>query len=188
MTDPHNISLVVSTYNWPQALELVLLGVAAQKKLPAEVLIADDGSGAATKELIRSFQHKFPVPLQHIWQPDEGFQLARIRNKAIAAAQADYIVQIDGDSIPEKHFIMDHARVAETGCFVRGTRGLLTPGASQRAIAQKKIAFHFYSSGVKHRNNVLRSPLLLPLGIKKEQTPSGLKAAIWGFGERILSV
>ncbi|WP_008586746.1 glycosyltransferase family 2 protein [Niabella soli] len=181
MTDPHNISLVVSTYNWPQALELVLLGVAAQKKLPAEVLIADDGSGAATKELIRSFQHKFPVPLQHIWQPDEGFQLARIRNKAIAAAQADYIVQIDGDSIPEKHFIMDHARVAETGCFVRGTRGLLTPGASQRAIAQKKIAFHFYSSGVKHRNNVLRSPLLLPLGIKKETNSFRVKGSNMGF-------
>ena len=38
-------SMIVSTYNWPQALELVLLSIKKQTLLPDEVIIADDGSG-----------------------------------------------------------------------------------------------------------------------------------------------
>ncbi|NQD72201.1 glycosyltransferase, partial [Sphingobacterium shayense] len=38
------VSLIISTYNWPAALELVLLSVAKQSILPEQIIIADDGS------------------------------------------------------------------------------------------------------------------------------------------------
>jgi len=36
---PKSVSLIVTTYNWPKALELVLLSIKAQSTLPNEVII-----------------------------------------------------------------------------------------------------------------------------------------------------
>ncbi len=36
-------SLVTPTFNWPEALELLLLSIEKQSILPNEVIIADDG-------------------------------------------------------------------------------------------------------------------------------------------------
>src|SRR5687768_10761216 len=92
-------SLIISTYNWPEALNLCLMSIKSQTLLPDEIIIADDGSSGETKVLIENFQRSFEVPILHVWQPDQGFQLSRIRNKAIARATKEYIIQIDGDLI-----------------------------------------------------------------------------------------
>jgi len=101
-------SLITPTYNWPEALELLLLSVMNQTVLPNEVIIADDGSGKDTRHLIETFQKKFPVPLIHIWHEDIKNRKPKIMNQAIAAAKYDYIVEIDGDIIMNKHFVEDH--------------------------------------------------------------------------------
>ena len=46
------ISVAVITYNWPEALELVLRALASQTELPYEVIVTDDGSRPATRELL----------------------------------------------------------------------------------------------------------------------------------------
>ena len=46
------ISVIVTTYNRPDALNLVLSALAQQTQLPNEVIIADDGSTDATRLLI----------------------------------------------------------------------------------------------------------------------------------------
>ena len=57
-----NSALVISTYNWPEALELVLKSVRTQIVYPDEVIIADDGSTDETKKLINKNQkNDFPV-------------------------------------------------------------------------------------------------------------------------------
>jgi len=121
MSQP-NCTLVASTYNWPEALELLLLSVLNQSVLPNEVIIADDGSGEDTKNLIENFKKTFPVPLVHIWQEDLKNRKSRIMNKAIAAAKYDYIVEIDGDIILNKHFIEDHLAYAQKGHYLFGSR------------------------------------------------------------------
>ena len=65
--------------------------------MPDEVIVGDDGSTSETKDLIESFKKDFPVPLIHLWQEDKGFRLAMMRNKSVAAATGDYIIEIDGD-------------------------------------------------------------------------------------------
>jgi glycosyltransferase involved in cell wall biosynthesis len=150
-------SLLIATYNWPEALELCLKSVLHQKVLPGEVIIADDGSRGETRNLIESFQKKFPVPLSHIWQPDEGFQLARIRNKGIAAANFPYIIQIDGDLILHPFFIKDHLQLGKKGYFTTGSRVLLSPETSQRLLENHSIELTKYSFGNRNFFNGLRS-------------------------------
>jgi glycosyltransferase involved in cell wall biosynthesis len=131
----NNCSLIIATYNWPQALELCLKSVQQQKIFPTEVIIADDGSKKETADLIRSFQKKFTVPVIHIWHPDEGFRLAAIRNKGIAAATTDYIIQIDGDLILHPYFIADHLEIKRNSFFSAGSRVMLSQKTSQNLLA-----------------------------------------------------
>ena len=76
-------ALIISTYNWPQALELCLKSVLSQVNLPDEVIIADDGSGEETKCLIDKLRSDFPIPVLHVWHKDQGFRKTIILNKAI---------------------------------------------------------------------------------------------------------
>lgn len=124
------VSLLVSTYNWPRALYLCLDSVMQQTILPDEILIADDGSGMATRDVVKHFERISPVPVRHIWHEDRGFRVATIRNKAIAASTCNYIIQIDGDLILERHFVQDHILFAKPGCYVSGSRGIITPKPS----------------------------------------------------------
>lgn len=153
------VSLIISTYNWPQSLTLCLESVMRQRVLPTEILIADDGSGPATRAVVERFAKASPVPLHHIWQEDEGFQVGRIRNKAIAASRCDYIVQVDGDMLLDKDFIRDHIAFARPGCYATGSRGFMTEPLTQRVLAGQTLPSPL-SRGLRNRNNALRLPLL----------------------------
>ena len=116
------ISLIISTYERPGPLDQVLQGVRGQSEMPVEILIADDGSGPATRELISQWQTRLAAPLRHIWHEDLGFRKTVILNKSLAAARADYVVLLDGDCVPHEQFVADHARLAEQGFWVQGRR------------------------------------------------------------------
>jgi glycosyltransferase involved in cell wall biosynthesis len=120
-----SISVIITTYNRPDALKQVLLGLAGQTRLPDEAIVADDGSGPATRQTIGAIASALPYRLVHVWQPDEGFRAAAIRNKAIAASMGDHLVCLDGDCIPDRHFIADHLALAEPGSFFQGKRVLV---------------------------------------------------------------
>ena len=102
------VSLIITTYNRPDALMLVLQSIANQTKLPEEVIIADDGSDDKTKKLITNYQESSSLNIIHSWQEDKGFRLAKSRNKAIAISNFEYIILIDGDVILHPKFIQDH--------------------------------------------------------------------------------
>ena len=125
-------SLIISTYNRPDALRLCLESIGRQTQMPSEVVVADDGSEDSTARLIESFSKSFPVAIRHIWHEDKGFRLAAIRNRAIAAAKGDYIIQIDGDVVLHPAFIEDHLAVCRRGCYVKGSRIRLNPEFTQK--------------------------------------------------------
>ena len=135
MIDAGDISLVVSTYNWPEALLVSLESVRRQSALPREVIVADDGSDERTRTLIEELARDFPVPLRHVWHADEGFRKTIIMNLAVRVASAPYIVQTDGDIVLHRHFIRDHAAMASEGYFVRGGRMMLPEKATGRILA-----------------------------------------------------
>ncbi len=168
---------------------MCLLSAFRQSLLPQEILIADDGSNDDTAELIRNFSKIAPVPLVHVWHEDNGFRLAEIRNKAIAVAQGDYIVQVDCDIIMEKHFIEDHCRLAKPGVFVAGKRTFLSQRKSKHIFQKKEWEpIHFWSWGVDmaRRKNTIRSSWLSrcfskweSLGTKRLLGKMGANVAFW---------
>ena len=114
------ISVIVSTYNSEEWLKKVLWGFHCQIFKDFEVVIADDGSGPKTKEVIEDFKAKIFYPVKHIWQEDDGFQKSRILNKAVEACNADYIIMTDGDCIPREDFVQVHYINKEKGYFISG--------------------------------------------------------------------
>ncbi|KAB5486921.1 MULTISPECIES: glycosyltransferase family 2 protein [Flagellimonas] len=114
------ISVIVSTYNAEEWLEKVLWGFNCQIFKDFEVVIADDGSGPKTKELLEELSEKVFYNIVHVWQEDDGFQKSRILNKAVEACNAEYIIMTDGDCIPREDFVEVHYINKEPGYFISG--------------------------------------------------------------------
>jgi glycosyltransferase involved in cell wall biosynthesis len=160
------ISVIVATYNWPQALRLSLESLKTQTDRNFEVIIADDGSRSDTRELIESMRADFPVPMEHVWIEDDGFRKTVVGNLAIAASKGDYLIFIDGDCIVQPDFITQHRRLAEPGHMVTGSRIL-----SDKVLAQEMLSWSHWSFE-RFKRHALRYRLrgglnkLLPLLVK----------------------
>jgi glycosyltransferase involved in cell wall biosynthesis len=128
------VSVIVATYNREDALDAVLRSLARQTDTRFEVLVADDGSRAATAEMIAAWAPRMPVPLEHVWHDDCGFRLAEIRNRAIRASKGDYCVFLDGDCLARPDYIAAHRALAEPGYFVIGNRILLSSEITARVL------------------------------------------------------
>jgi glycosyltransferase involved in cell wall biosynthesis len=116
------VSLIITTYNFPESLAKVVSGILSQTRLPDEVIIADDGSDDATAFAVKRISEGSPVPFFHVWQEKKGFRAAKIRNEAIKKSSGDYIILLDGDCVVNRHFIADHIALAEEGYFIQGKR------------------------------------------------------------------
>ncbi|MEC3907607.1 glycosyltransferase family 2 protein [Tamlana sp. 2201CG12-4] len=160
MNKPISSTLIISTYNWHEALELVLMSVKNQEEYPAEVIIADDGSTIKTQETVARFQDKFPVPLVHVWHKDDGFTKAIILNKAIAKAKGDYIIQADGDCILHPAFVKDHLNFAEENTYLYGSRVNIQENHLEKLFGKKQVRFSAFSQGIKKRTRALYIPFL----------------------------
>jgi glycosyltransferase involved in cell wall biosynthesis len=174
-------SLIITTFNWKEALELSILSVLKQTRLPDEIVIADDGSDNTTKEIVDRLANSSSIPLIHSWQQNKGFRLARSRNKAIAKSTGDYLILIDGDIVLEQHFIADHINAAKTGFFVQGTRVLLKESITRQALQQKELKACLSSPGLENRKNCLRSNLLSRLFSFSSTKLPGIKTCNFAF-------
>jgi glycosyltransferase involved in cell wall biosynthesis len=153
-------TLIVTTYNWPAALDLTLKSVARQALAPDEIIIADDGSGPETARVVERWKGNLSAPVVHLWQPHEGFRLARSRNRAITAAAGDYLIIVDGDMVLHEHFIADHVSAARRGSFIQGVRLLTEAEAGERMLREGCLDVSFFARGIRRRRHAVRNLLL----------------------------
>ena len=175
------VSLIITTYNWPESLILVLRSIENQTILPKEIIIADDGSTNETKDIITKFQKKSELKIIHSWQEDYGFRAAKSRNKAIAKAYGDYIILIDGDIILHRQFIQDHINNAKVGYFIQGSRVLLTQDITEQIIISKIISFSFFSKGLNSKKNSIHSNFLSKIFSTYKNSTRGTRCCNIGF-------
>ncbi|HAH23387.1 MAG TPA: glycosyl transferase family 2 [Prolixibacteraceae bacterium] len=192
------ISLIISTFNKPEYLFHCLKSITELKEFPDEVIIADDGSGEETTQLIEQFKAQFPVPFIHIRQEDEGFRLARNRNNGLLTSTGDYLIFIDDDLILHPLFIADHRHYAMQGCFYCGSRVRIGPKKTAVLMKNHRNRISFWESDIQSRLSALRIPFLHKIITGPGYTPNRLRGchmAFWksdlisinGFDERYTS-
>lgn len=190
------ISIIVTTYNWPQALGAVLRALYTQTENRFEIIVADDGSKEETLQVIQEFQKNYKhsvIPLVHVWQPDQGFRVAAIRNKALQKAKGEYIIFLDGDCIPMPDFIARHRALAEKGYFVFGNRVLLSASFTEILLKQdiflsKWNILNWVKAYIKGHSNRILPLIRFPLRMldfwrywrpKKWQGAKGCNLGVW---------
>ena len=164
------ISVIVTTYNREDALEAVLRSLARQTDQDFEVVVADDGSTAATGQLVEAWKAKVGHRLEHVWHEDRGFRAAEIRNRAILASRGGYCIFLDGDCIVRPDFVATHRRLAAPGWFVTGNRILLSSSLTTKVLREKLTPESWGFGGwliERWRGGVnrLSALLQLPLGL-----------------------
>lgn len=168
-------SIILSTYNRPQALLTVLEALKLQTIQDFEVCIADDGSTKDTQQIIENFQQQSAFPILHAWQDDRGFRAASARNNAVRMSSGDYLLFLDGDCIPRPNWIQQHLALSEKHAFVAGNRVLLDETLSH-AIETHRISFTdlFGLNVLRHKEHINRLiPLLkIPLGSMRKLKPT----------------
>lgn len=175
------VSLIVTTYNWPQALDLVLTAISRQRRMPDEVIIADDGSSEETARLVASWARKLSVPLHHIWQENRGFRAGRSRNRGIAAARGEYVILLDGDMVPDEHFVEDHLHVATPGWFVQGVRIPANAKRTAQMLESGTTSVSPFTSGIRRPYHAVRSRWLSKRLSRPWVRMSSIKSCNQGF-------
>ena len=175
------ITLIISTYNHLRPLELCVSAFERQTLQPYEILIADDGSGPKTCELIQRMLATSSTSFRHIWHEDKGFRKNTILNLALAQAKGNYIILTDADCIPHPKFIEDHAQLAENGFWVQGRRSYLSEAATESMQLGERVhsAKLFFAGQLSGAFKGFRFPIPI---IKKNQLQRGIigcNMAMW---------
>lgn len=172
-----DISLIITTYNWPEALYLTLTSVVNQSLKPSEVIIADDGSKGITEETVRQVLSGSGIKWHHVRHHDDGVRQSRIRNLAVKHSSFPYLIFIDHDVILHRDFIRDHLSCAEEGCFLQGKRVLLFDKITQKTINSRVFAPpSLLSTSVGNRKNIIHSRFLAGLLGKPKKFDTGIRS------------
>lgn len=175
------LSLIVTTYNRPDALGLVLKSALSQRRAPEELVVADDGSQGETRALVEEVARRAPFPVRHCWHEDRGFRLAEIRNRAIAMVQGTYLVMVDGDLVLDPCFLLDHVQAARPGRMVQGGRVMLSEAVTRDALSSGRIEFGPFEPGTRNRKNAVRNRFLSALASHRSRDPYRVRGANLAF-------
>ena len=190
------LTVIVIAHARADALGLALRGLARQSRPADEVIVAEDGASHAIRACVTAQAAAFPSPLLHLTQPHQGARMSRARNLGLAAASGDYVVFVDGDQVPARHFVADHAAFARRGTFTQGSRVLAGPQATARMLAAGLLDLPLLERDLDRRRHLLRVPALWWAFSRPDRSARGLKScnlAFWredlvrlnGFEERM---
>jgi len=174
------ISLVISTYNNPVALNEILRRIEKGTELPEQLLISDDGSGEETRELVGRWKKESALDIVHCWHEDAGFRKTRVLNMAASRATGDYLLFLDGDCLPSVRFVGDHRKLAETGYFVQGRRAFIAEEAVSGLLSGKDALGALVLKGkVSGLAKAIRWPLPVVRRNRGHRGLIGCNLAIW---------
>jgi glycosyltransferase involved in cell wall biosynthesis len=159
----HQLSacLIVTTYDWPEALRVTLCSVIRQSKSPQEIIVADDGSGPKTAKTLEEVLRPSALRWCHVRHDNLAIRQARIKNLAVKYSQALCLIFIDHDVVLHPDFIADHLFMAQQGTFLQGKRGFLPEYYTKKLFADAFFRpVSPFIRGLRNRKNAFRCPKL----------------------------
>jgi len=157
MTPGLKFSLIVTTYNWPEALRITLHSAIKQSSFQGEIIIGDDGSGPETAKTIEEVMGPTALRWCHVRQEDVGIRQARIKNLAVKYSRCEYLIFIDHDVVLHPDFVSDHLRMSEKGVFLQGKRCFLGESQTRDMFTHGIFSPSFFSPDLKNRKNAIRN-------------------------------
>lgn len=170
------LSVIVTTYRWPEALAACLDSLLAQDDPDFEILVAEDAEFPENQAVVERYQRSSPVRLEHIRQEDHGFRAGTIRNKAAAQSQGDYLIFLDGDCLVPPKFLSRHRALALKGHFVPGNRILVSETFTAQVLREHLPIYRWsfwklLALRLQGRVNRLLPYFYIPLGALRRRHP-----------------
>src|SRR5262245_17732985 len=177
-------TVVVSTYERPDALDAVLWALSEQSDEDFDIVVADDGSGPATETVVGRWSETLGSRLSHVRQPDEGFRLALVRNRAVAAAAGGYLLFVDGDCVPRRGLVGAVRRAARPGWFLGSRRVMLSEGLSARVLEPRLPVHHWAGArwALRERGEIPSLHALTPRDRRRPWRPGQPEFVPYGGG------
>lgn len=102
-------SLIISIYKLQSQLPLLISALAQQSCIPNEIIFAEDAISEDTINVLSVESKKYPqLRLRLVQHEDRGFRKAEIVNKAVALAEYDQLIFLDGDCLPHTHYVRSY--------------------------------------------------------------------------------
>ncbi|MEX1200851.1 MAG: glycosyltransferase family 2 protein [Methylophaga sp.] len=99
-----SVTVVIPCYDCASTLGRALESVLQQTVLPEQIILIDDASNDATREVMREFQNRYGSAWLKIVHQKQNYGPAHARNEGIRQSESDYIAFLDADDswYPEK--------------------------------------------------------------------------------------
>jgi glycosyltransferase involved in cell wall biosynthesis len=196
-----SVDIILSAYNQPEYLDLVLEGYCRQTDPDFGLIVADDGSTDEVRQVV--LRHMESLKLSHVWHEDSGFRRTVIMNKALKQTTADYVILSDGDCIPTRYFVEDHKKAADKGFYATGRRADLMAKPTEQLLRRSIKRFdnitwllpYLVERQVRHLEALFRPPAFIHrIWSMKKRGAIGANMAAWrqdllsigGFDESFL--
>lgn len=173
-------SLIISVYKNVMALKTILDALNYQTEQDFEIIITEDGECVEMSSFIQNYT--FNNPYLHLTQPDSGWRKNKALNSAVRSANADWLIFIDGDSVPDIRFVEMHLRYASDKVIVAGKRVKLSKETSaflmqkpEHILDMQNLMWRKLLFGKKDGRYLEESVFISPDGI-------------WGFIPRLRSI
>jgi predicted glycosyltransferase involved in capsule biosynthesis len=130
MNPPLKASIIISIYKDTVALNAILSRLNIQTEKNFEIIIAEDCESNEVAEYLRMTPFPY-LKIKHITQEDNGWRKMSAVNKAVAKAESEYLLFLDGDCIPHRRHVETHLAQQAPGKILTGRRVYLGPAVSK---------------------------------------------------------
>lgn len=180
------LTIIISYYKALDNLRLILMALNVQSHNSFEVIISEDDYNLETITFVENNRNIYNFPIQHLYQKEDlGFRKNMMLNRSIVESNSEFLVFIDGDCIPHKHFVKQYLTNSELGYIFWGRRVMLSEKTSNKLLLQQFInsmnLISLIFSGSEKIKDAIYSPMF-SLSFKEK----GMKGCNWGIRKQHL--